>query len=226
MVGHNIVKLFEARKGNLDYRVNRDYVRNGIATIPCQISDYSDVISTYSVKGCESLNPEFVDYLKSTAEVTPSECPIVLNIIGDCLSQEEKKIIEETILDDFAYNLGTVEKAEKRHVQNFNFMFFGLLIAGILLYLTKALADEPREVFFILFWFMGDTLCDYIFLTGHDLRMDRRLAGRLASVKVTFSESYEEPNYSESDVKRLYSVIEKDVAETIQEEERGESEIE
>lgn len=33
MIGHNIVRLFEARKGNLDHRVKRDYVRNGIATI-------------------------------------------------------------------------------------------------------------------------------------------------------------------------------------------------
>ncbi|MBR1477708.1 MAG: hypothetical protein IJ608_07080 [Lachnospiraceae bacterium] len=219
MITRNIVKLFEARRGHLDNRVRRDYVRNGIATIPCRISDYSDVISTYSVDGCETLNTEFTDYLKSAAEVTPSECPLVLNIIGDCLSQKEKQTIEDTILDDFAYDLGMVEKEEKRHIQTFSFMFFGLLIAGILLWLTKALADEPREVFFILFWFMGDTLCDYIFLTGHDLRRDRRLAGRLASIKVIFSERYEAPNYTENDVNRLYSEIEKEVAETIQEEE-------
>ena len=81
----NIVKLFESRKGNLEYRINRDYVRNGIATIPCRISDYSDVISTYSVKGYETLNQEFFEYLRTTAEVTPTACPLVLNIIGDCL---------------------------------------------------------------------------------------------------------------------------------------------
>ena len=94
MARRNIIKLFESRKGHLDYRIKRDYVRNGIATIPCRISDYSDVISTYSVKDYETLNTEFVDYLKETAELTPPACPLVLNIIGDCLSQEEKKIIE------------------------------------------------------------------------------------------------------------------------------------
>ena len=218
MINRNIVELFETRKGHLEERSERDYIRNGIATIPCRISDYSDVISTYSVKGFETLNPDFVDYLKSTAQVTPSECPIVLNIIGDCLSQDEKKTIEEIIRDDFSYDLGMVEKDEKRHVRIFELMFFGLIIAGLLLYFTKALAEEPREVFFILFWFMGDTLCDYIFLTGYDLRQDRRLAGRLASVKVVFSDSYEEPNYTESDVDQLYTEIEKDVNETIKEE--------
>ena len=217
MVNRKIIKLFESRKGNLDYRLKRDYIRNGIATLPCSISEYNDVVSSYSVKDYETLNPEFVDYLKSTAEVTPPEYPLVLNIIGDCLTQEEKKTIEEVIPDEFAYELGVVEKEENRHMRIFYGMFFGLIISGVLLYFTHVLAEEPRELFFILFWFMGETLCDYIFLTGHDLRRDRRLAGRLASIKVVFSESYEEPEYTESDVEQLYSEIERGVNESIRE---------
>ncbi len=112
---NKFIKLFESRKGHLDYRIKRDYIRNGIATIPCKISDYSDVISGYSVKGFETLNPDFIDYVKQTAEVTPDRYPIVLNIIGNCLSQEEKETVEEIILDDFAYELGMVEKQEKSY---------------------------------------------------------------------------------------------------------------
>ncbi|MCR4908775.1 MAG: hypothetical protein K5985_08075 [Lachnospiraceae bacterium] len=96
-------------------------------------------------------------------------------------------------------------------------MFIGLIILTIVLCITQTLADEPRELIFILFYFMGDTLCDYIFLTGHDLRRDRRLAGRLASVKVVFSESFDESDYTENEVKQLYFEIEKDVNETIEE---------
>ncbi len=215
MINRNIVELFESREGHLEDRIKRDYIRNGIATIPCSISDYNDVISAYSVKGYETLNTDFADYLKSAAEVTPPDCPIVLNIIGDCLSQEEKDTIDRIIRDDFAYDLGMVEKEENRHTKIFSLMFIGLLIAGLLLWVTETLAEEPREVFFILFWFMGDTLCDYIFLTGYDLRRDRRLAGRLASIKVVFSDSYEDRDYTESDVDKLYMEIEKDVKKTI-----------
>ena len=211
----NLVKLFESRRGRLDYRVKRDYVRNGIATIPCRISDYSDVISPYSVKGCETLNKEFEDYLKEAADLTPPECPLVLNIIGDCLSEEEKKTIADTILDDFSYDLGVVEKNGKRHTHVFRFMLIGMILSLLLLWFTESLADEPRELLYVLFWFMAETLCDYIFLTGHDLRWSRRLAGRLASIKVVFSESYEDPNYTQSDVEELYSEIEKYVKETI-----------
>ena len=77
------------------------------------------------------------------------------------------------------------------------------------------LADEPRELLYILFWFAGETLCDYLFLTGYELRCERRLAGRLASIKIVFSESYEMPNYTQSEVDELYSEIEKDVNKTL-----------
>ena len=215
MVNRYVVRLFESRKGHLDYRVKRDYIRNGIATIPCRVTDYSDVISTYSVKGYETLNPEFFEYLKTTAEVTPPDSPLVLNIIGDCLTQEEKKTISEIIADDLAYYLGNVEKTESRHTRIFLIMFFGLIISAAILWFPQYLADVPRELFFILLWFTGETLCDYIFMTGYELRRERRLAGRLASVKVIFSERYEEPHYTDSDLDTLLSEIEKGVNDTL-----------
>ena len=219
MTRRNIIRLFESRRGRLDYRAKRDYVRNGIASIPCRISRFSDVISTYSVRGFETLNPEFVDYVRTTAEVTPQEYPLVLNIIGGGLSEEEKNTIRRITVDDFSYDLGIVEKDEHRHTRTFLLMFLGLILSGLLLWMTHALAEEPREVFFILFWFMGDYLCDYIFLTGYEFRRERVLAGRLASIRVEFSETYEDQDYSEKYVETLYSEIEKDVKQTIREDE-------
>ena len=216
----NIVRLFERRKGQLDYRIKQDYVRNGIATIPCRISDYYDVIDPYSVQDYEALNTDFFDYVKRAADVTPAKYPLVLNIIGDCLSQEQKKAVEETIRDDLAYNLGMVERDEKRHTLTFVLMLLGMIISGILLWLTEtSVAAEPRELLYLLFWFTGEILCDYLFLTGFELRRERRLAGRLASIKVVFSSSYKAPNYTKSDVDQLYDEIEKDVYKTIEGEE-------
>ena len=215
MVKRNIVRLFELRKAHLDYRINRDYVRNGIATIPCRISGYNDIISPFSVTGCESLTPDFFDYLTASADVTPAECPLVLNIIGGSLSAEEKESIEKIVRDDLAYELGIVEKEEKRHTRTFILMFAGMLISGLLLWLTESMESPPRELLYILFWFMGESICDYIFLTGYELRKKRRLSGRLASIKVVFSDSYTAPNYTDKDVDQLYCEIEKDVNETL-----------
>lgn len=217
MIGLNFLKLFESRKSHLDTRIKRDYIRNGVAVIPCRVSAYDDVISSYSVKGLETLNPEFDDYLKSTAVVTPQDSPIVLNIIGDCLSSEEKTTIDEVIRDDMAYDLGMVEQDGKRHTRTFLLMLFFLILSAALLWSANTMGDKPREILYVLFYFTADILLDYIFLTGYDLRRERRLAGRLASIKIHFSDNYEDSVYTEKEVNQLYSEIEKDVNETIRE---------
>ena len=212
-------RLFESRRGQLDYRVKRDYVRGGVVSVPCRVSGYDDVISPYSVRGCESLNPDFVDYVKEAAEVTPDELPLVLNLVGGNFTQEERKTIAETILDDFAYDLGMVEREERRHTRIFVSMLAILVVMGIVLGLVGEEVGMPREFLFIVFWFAGDTLVDYVLLTGHDLRRDRRRAGRLASVRVVFSDSYEDKHYTKGDVDMLVSQIEEDVSGTIRERE-------
>ena len=215
MAKKNIDKLFESRKGQMDELLERDFINNGIATFPIKISSYNDVIHPMSVHRYETLNPDFKDLIELGAGVIPPDCPIVLNIIEDCLTEEERKTIVATIEEYYAYNLGMTEKEEKRHTKRFLIMTIGLILSAFLLWLSEGLDEIPRELFFVLFWFMGDTLCDYILLTGHDLRRDRRAAGQLASIKVTFSKSFDESDYTKEEVNKLYSEIAQDVKETI-----------
>lgn len=202
----------------MDDLLKRDFINNGIATFPIKISSYYDVIHPLSVRRYETLNPDFKDFVELGAGVIPPDCPIVLNIIEDCLTEEERKTIVATIEEYYAYNLGMVEKEERRHTKRFLIMTVGLLLSAFLLWLSEGLDEIPRELFFVLFWFMGDTLCDYILLTGHDLRRDRRAAGQLASIKVTFSKSFDESDYTKEEVNKLYSEIAQEVKETIQDE--------
>ncbi len=58
---------------------------------------------------------------------------------------------------------------------------------------------------------MGDTVLEHIFFTGRELRQERRLAGRLASIKVVFSKTYELPNYTEKELDKLYTEIVQDI---------------
>ena len=208
-------KLFESRKGQMDYLLHRDFINNGIATFPCKISSYYDIINPLSIRRYETPNPDFTDYIASGAEVLPPDCPIVLNIIEDFLTEEERRIIVATIREFYAYKLGLVEKDVKQHTKRFLIMTVGLFLSAILLWLSQGLEEVSRELIFVLFWFMGDTLCDYILLTGHDLRRDRRAAGQMASIKVTFSKTFDESDYTNDEVDKLYSEIEKDVKGTV-----------
>lgn len=207
--------LFESRKGQLDYLLNRDFINNGIATFPCKITSYYDIINPLSIRRFETLNQDFADFLELGAGVVPTECPIVLNIVEDCLTEEERMIIEIVIREYFSYKLGVVEKEEKRHRRRFLILSVGLVVSSLLLWLSEGLDEISRELFFIIFWFMGDTLCDYILLTGHDLRRDRKLAGRLASIKVIFSDSFKKPEYTKKEAEKIYSEIEKDIKNTM-----------
>jgi hypothetical protein len=208
-------KLFESRKGRMDDLLDRDFINNGIATFPVKISSYYDVIHPLSIRRYETLNPDFNDLVELGAGVLPPECPIVMNIIEDCLTEEERKTIVATIREYYAYKLGVVEKHVKRHTKRFLIMTVGLVLSAILLWLSEGLEEVSRELIFVLFWFMGDTLCDYILLTGHDLRRDKRAAGQLASIKVTFSKDFEKSDYSKEYADKLYSEIEKDVKKTL-----------
>lgn len=207
MKKRNFIRLFERKRSKIDSRIKRDYIENGIATIHCCISNYNDIINTYSSKDQESLNPDFVDYLQDAAEPLPDECPIVLNVIGNCLSAEEKKIITEIIRDDFSYMLGLVEKEQEREFGMFLFMLVGSIVGGLLLWLTDFLDEAPREIFIVFFWFFGDRMFEYLFITRRELRQEQRLAGRLASIKVTFSDTYAKPHYTENQISKLYAEL-------------------
>ena len=207
MKKRDFTRLFDRKKSHLDSRIKRDYVKNGIATIFCQISDYHDVITAYSVKDHETVNLDFIEYIRGAAAVIPEKCPLVLNIIEDCLSKEEQETIRQVIRDDFAYDFGMAEQEENRQWYMFIGMLIGTIVGGILLWLTETLDEVPREVFFVLFWFAGDRMFEYMFLTGRELRQEKRLAGRLASIKVIFSKTYEEPNYTEQELDKLYTEI-------------------
>ena len=207
MKKRNFIRLFDQKKSRIDSRIKRDYIENGIATVHCCISGYNDIINTYSAKDQESLNLDFVEYLQDAAGPIPDECPLVLNIIGDCLSAEEKKIIAETIRDDFSYRLGLVEREQQREFRMFIFMVVGLIISGLLLWLTISLDEVPREIFIVFFWFFGDRMFEYIFITGRELRKEKRLAGRLASIKVNFSDKYEKIHYTEDEISKLYAEL-------------------
>ena len=206
----NFTRLFDSRQSRLDSRIKRDYINNGIATVHCCISSYNDIISTYSAKDQESLNLNFVDYLQEVAAPIPDECPLVLNVIGDCLSAEEKKIIAENIREDFLYRLGLVEKEQNREFGLFIFMLVGSIVGGILYWLTDFLDEAPREIFVVFFWFFADRLFEYIFITGRELRKEKRLAGRLASIKVIFSDTYKKMHYTEEQISQFYAELDLD----------------
>lgn len=197
---------FQNKKSRIEERVRQEYLDSGIATIPVKANDYYDIISSYSVEGHEALNPDFIDYIKDIADAIPVQYPIVIDIIGH-FTKAERNTIKQIIREDFAYDLGTVEKKKAFYRNYFTLLLIGMIITGLLVG-TGIFGGIREEISVILFWFCLWSTADYITTDGYDLRIEHIQAGRLACVEVTFSKEFDETPYTEDEVNKVFEELE------------------
>ncbi len=178
------------KRSYLERSLKEEVLKNGIAYVPCRVSGMDDIISKFSVKGCESLDESFMNYVVSFTEFIPVDYPVVLEIIGPAFSPEEKKIISETIYYEMDYRLGK-EESECRQKKNFFlFMMLGTVVSGVVLSIAIRYLNYnvPREFLYVIFWLFADSMVRYAFIEKVDMKEDRIQAGRLASMEVHFKE--------------------------------------
>lgn len=181
---------FLKKKSYIEKRLQHDVMEDGIAYVPCKVEGIDDVISKFSVEGCESLDSAFAEYVIESVDYIPSEYPVVLQICGPEFSDTEKGIITDAISSEWDYRLGMAEEDSLRRKRRFLGMMAGTVITGCMLGFAKQFfADFPLEFSFVLFWLFADALVRYIFIEKLDFREEKVRAGRLASMKVVFNVS-------------------------------------
>ena len=177
------------KKSDLQQRLQRDSIRDGIAYLPCKVCGVDDILSKFSMPGIESLDSEFTDALMNTVDCIPQEYPLVLEIHGPHFTEEEKRMITEAVISDADYMLGKTEAQNRHHRKVFWSMVAGTVGSGILLGVIKIIVDEiALEFFYVLFWLFADALVRYLFIEHGDYKNDKIRAGRIASMKVEFVE--------------------------------------
>ena len=180
---------FYKKKSDLQQRLQKDLIRDGIAYLPCKVSGVDDILSKFSMPGIESLDSEFTDALMDTVDCIPQEYPLVLEIHGPHFTEEEKRMITEAVISDADYMLGKTEAQNRHHRKVFWSMVAGTVGSGILLGVVKIFVDEiALEFFYVLFWLFADALVRYLFIEHGDYKNDKIRAGRIASMKVEFVE--------------------------------------
>ena len=180
---------FYKKKSDLQQRLQKDSIRDGIAYLPCKVSGVDDILSKFSMPGIESLDSEFTDALMNTVDCIPQEYPLVLEIHGPHFTEEEKRMITEAVISDADYMLGKTEAENRHHRKVFWSMVAGTVGSGILLGVIKIFVDEiALEFFYVLFWLFADALVRYLFIEFGDYKNEKIRAGRIASIKVEFVE--------------------------------------
>ena len=179
------------KKSHLEYELQRNVIKDGVAYIPCRIDGFSDIISKFSIEGDESLDAEFVEYLLDYADCIPDDYPVVLEIHGPEFPEETKKRITEIIAVEGDYLLGKTEAQNRHHRRVFWWMLVGTIGSGILLgFIKKLITDDvPIEFFYVLFWLFADAFVRYLFLENSGYKKDKIRAARIASMKVEFVEN-------------------------------------
>ncbi|MBQ2108079.1 MAG: hypothetical protein II475_05265, partial [Bacteroidales bacterium] len=124
---------FYKKKSDLQQRLQRDSIRDGIAYLPCKVCGVDDILSKFSMPGIESLDSEFTDALMNTVDCIPQEYPLVLEIHGPKFTEKEKEMITEAVISDADYMLGKTEAQNRHHRKVFWSMVAGTVGSGILL---------------------------------------------------------------------------------------------
>lgn len=182
---------FLRKKAHLDQLVRHTFLEGDQAIIPCRVQSYSDIISPYSVKGCETLNPDFQAYILDIIRFIPEEYGIVLEIVGPGFTDEQQESITTTVRTDMLYALGEAEEEERAAFRNFLLMIAGCVGMGVFLTFVHFVIDIAQEFFYIVFWFFADTLVRYLLQERSGKRYNRLLAGRLASMSLRFGSGQE-----------------------------------
>ena len=186
------ILFFRRRQVNLKEKVHLGYIQNGVGIIPCKVDSFHDIIHEFSAKDFETLNPIFAEYIRDTIDFIPPEYPVVIKIIGGDFSDRQKEVIYNTIREDFLYELGAIQIENRKQWVVAILTGLGMLLLGFFLAKVSGLDAFPAEFVYIIFWFFADIFVSYIFFDGFENRRRRVLAGRLASIGISFAKNTRE----------------------------------
>ncbi len=182
------LKKFKKAKFNYAKFVKKYYIEKGEAYISAKVNSIDDIISKYSTKDYEWINPEFASYIEESAYYIPLEESITIEICGGNFSEEEKDMIKRVIKDYFGLKLGDkfLDLDINKH-KSFILFLFGIISLGVFAILSNfSIITAVNELLLLLFWFFLWEYADLGWLARGNLRLEQIEAGQLSTAKIVF----------------------------------------
>lgn len=182
------LKKFKKAKFNYAKFVKKYYIEKGEAYVSAKVNSIDDIISKYSTKDYEWINPEFASYIEESAYYIPLEESITIEICGGNFSEEEKEMIKRVIKDYFGLKLGDkfLDLDINKH-KSFILFLFGITSLGVFAILSNfSIITAVNELLLLLFWFFLWEYADLGWLTRSNLRLEQIEAGQLSTAKIVF----------------------------------------
>ena len=187
----SIKNLRSFRKAKFNYAkfVKKYYIEKGTAYISAKVDSIDDIVSKYSTKDYEWINPDFAHYLEECAYYIPIEENITIEICNGNFTEEEKKIIQRVIKDYFGLKLGDkfLDIATNRQ-RSIILLVFGILCMGMFAVLRKfsIITTAISEIILLFFWYFLWEFADMALIHGSELQAERIEAGQLSTAKIIF----------------------------------------
>ena len=195
------LKKFKSAKFNYAKFVKKYYIEKGQAYISAKVNSIDDIISKYSTKDYEWINPDFAHYIEECAYYIPIEERVTIEICDGHFSDEEKELIQRVIKDYFGLKLGDkfLDLQINKH-RALVLLMFGILSLIIFIILNNFnVISILNEFIIFLFWFFIWEYADLAWLNAADIQADRLEAGQLSTAKITFLDNDEDVYESEEE---------------------------
>ncbi len=183
------LKKFKSAKFNYAKFVKDYYIEKGEAYISAKVDSIDDIISKYSTKDYEWINPEFAHYIEECAYYIPIEERIVIEICGGNFSDEEKDLIKKVIADYFGLKLGDkfLDLDTNSH-KSIVLLVFGIISLSLCILLQKInlISTTINELAIFLLWYFIWEFADLAWLDRSDIQLARIEAGQLSTAKISF----------------------------------------
>jgi len=127
-----------------------------------RIADKYDIINRFSSKGNELLNDNFVLYLERILPLVVKDKPVVMQITGAELSQDEKNAVDAAVWSFYRLKISEASVVKRNcRIKTFWFLI-SFILSSILLFIAGSNTDEVLLQFFYLpFWFFGYRVITY-----------------------------------------------------------------
>lgn len=181
--------LFKKAEFDSAKYVSDFYLDYGKAYISVRVSSIDQLVSKFSIKEYEWINPEFAEYIVRNAYYIPVEYKIVLEIYGK-FNKEEKKVIIDTIKDFTGLRLGDKQiKLETNTSKSLSLLFFGIISLLLFFFLNRMnLLIGLTEIFSIIVWFAIWEFFGMIVFDRAEIKKEKLNAAQLAMCEIIFNE--------------------------------------
>ena len=206
---------FGSKRVNVEETVSNFFINNGVAHIACNVSGLDDVLNRYGVQGYETLNNELSDYIEGIVPLIGKKTPIVIEITGHDFSEEEQGKIEAAFWNHFELRAAIARKEQKALIVRIIWFAVCFLSVYLVLNNVPAFANGGlNDIGFILLWFFGDRMVDYLLLQNKGTKEVFVRYAQLESVKLIFTSHYEDKVFTDQEANMLCDEVESNIEST------------